>query len=171
MNQFQEKIQKAIRKNVLLDLKDNQDNEEVKKIKNGMSIKGHTHIRVKCRICKRITYRWTKKPHKSPLTICAYCPNRSEYLLIKLLRRLKFKYKYNGNNCWRGFYPDFINYQSKRIIELYGDYFHNRIDRIKKDKITISDYKTRGYKTMVIWEHELKNRKELIKKIKEFHIK
>ena len=57
----------------------------------------------------------------------------------------------------------------KKIIELYGDYWHNTKDGIKRNKRRLRVYKKYGYKTLIIWEHELKDLSKLICKIEEFN--
>lgn len=64
---------------------------------------------------------------------------------------------------------DFINCNGqKKIIELFGDYWHNRKEVKKRDKKRIKTYAKYGYETLIIWEHELKNRKKLKNKILNF---
>lgn len=66
------------------------------------------------------------------------------------------------------FNPDFINvnYQ-KKIIEFYGDYWHKNTK--KRDKQRIETYKNFGYKTLIVWEHELDNKDRLKEKILNFN--
>lgn len=96
-------------------------------------------------------------------------PNKPEKMLNKLLQKILPKeYKYVGN--WKfvvGRYnPDFINInRQKKIIELYGDYWHNRPDYKKRDKLRIKAYKKYGYQVLIIWQHELKNLDKVTAKI------
>jgi len=61
--------------------------------------------------------------------------------------------------------PDFININGqKKIIELYGDYWHRNDD--PQDRIDL--FAKYGYQTLIIWEHELKNEVELKDKLQEF---
>lgn len=54
--------------------------------------------------------------------------------------------------------PDFVNVNGqKKILEVFGDYWHNLEGRVEKDKKKIKIYKKYGYDCLVIWEHELKN--------------
>jgi very-short-patch-repair endonuclease len=66
------------------------------------------------------------------------------------------------------FNPDFICNPKKKIIELYGDYWHS-LPRYKKlDKKRIEVYSKYGFQTLVIWEHELKNIIQVVNKIRNF---
>jgi len=99
-------------------------------------------------------------------------PNKKELFLNSLLQRILFKkYKYIGDGkvLIEGLNPDFINCNGqKKIIELYGDYWHN-LPRYKElDTRRIRTYAKYGYKTLIIWERELKDINKLIFKIKEF---
>jgi len=116
-------------------------------------------------------------------------PNKSEKLLGKLVQRLlpkEYKFVGDGQVIIGGFCPDFINVNGqKKIIELYGDYWHanhkkykaNDIvyhnikakDIWKKDKRRINTFKKYGYQTSIIWEHELKDNSKLIKKLIEYN--
>ena len=59
----------------------------------------------------------------------------------------------NGEFVLRKRCPDFLNSKKKKLIELYGNYWHRNDN--PQDKI---DYFRRyGYDTLVIWEDELKN--------------
>lgn len=64
--------------------------------------------------------------------------------------------------------PDFINCNgSKKIIEMFGDYWHSEDDILKR-KEHFSNY---GYETLVIWEHELENEREVVNRLKSFNYK
>ena len=118
-----------------------------------------------------------EKQVKSILKGLKLKPNKPEKLFNKLLNRfLPNEYKINvkANIMILGRkIPDFININGqKKIIELYGDYWHSK-DRIHcyedTEKGRIKYFKKYGYKTLIIWEHELKNLKKVENKIKRFH--
>ena len=100
-------------------------------------------------------------------------PNNPEKCLIKLLNKLLPKaYTFVGNgklivNC---FCPDFVNKDNNKIIEMFGDYWHNREDNKIRDKKRMKMYKKHGYKTLIIWQHELETLK-LKRKILDFNKK
>ena len=77
---------------------------------------------------------------------------------------LKFKYVGDGYTWINGKNPDFINFDSKLIIELYSKYWHP-IDDSESRRRHFEQY---GYKTLIIWENELKKKDSLKKKIYEF---
>jgi very-short-patch-repair endonuclease len=102
-------------------------------------------------------------------------PNKPEKRVIKLClrNRLNFSYIGNGQLWFRGehnhiFNPDFIHKSKKLFIEIFGDYWHNRPDYQERDKERFLSYNKYGYKTLVIWEHELKDMPKVLNKIKEF---
>ena len=64
-----------------------------------------------------------------------------------------------------------IDFKNKSIIELYGDYWHNRPESLKRDKNRIKIFKSYGYRTLIIWEHELQNEPSLKSKILKFNKK
>lgn len=67
-----------------------------------------------------------------------------------------FKFWIEGKN------PDWVNINSKKaVIELYGDYFHKG----ENPKKRINFFKKYGFKTLVVWEKELKNTEKLRQKV------
>ena len=99
-------------------------------------------------------------------------PNKPEKIIIKLLNDLSFKnYKYAGNGtCWiTNFNPDFIDKKNKKIIELFGTYWHNLQTAQNRDILRLKAYKKYGYKTLIIWEHELKDIPKVITKLIKFN--
>lgn len=100
-------------------------------------------------------------------------PNKPEQLLNNLLQELlpkEYKYVGNGKMIIDRFNPDFINCNGqKKIIELFGDYWHNRKDWKERDKRRLLAYNRLGFKTLIIWEHELRNLGKVIVKIMEFN--
>ena len=102
-------------------------------------------------------------------------PNKPETLLTKLLNKiLPDEYKYVGNRkvIIDRFNPDFINCNGqKKIIELFGDYWHNLSSYKKRDKRRLIAYNKLGYFTLIIWEHELKDLEKVISKVIEFNLK
>jgi very-short-patch-repair endonuclease len=79
--------------------------------------------------------------------------------------RLKNPNKFVGDRSLiiKGFNPDFINKKQKKIIEMFGDYWHNLPDWRKRDKRKLRIYKKLGYKVLII------KKKILINKILKFN--
>ena len=100
-------------------------------------------------------------------------PNKKEQQLIQLINQNKFPFKYTGDGSlvMGGYIPDFVNCDGKKqIIELFGDYWHNRnkMPWHQTELGRIMAYSQFGYKTLIIWEHELKAPDEVITKIRQF---
>lgn len=94
-------------------------------------------------------------------------PNKQEQKIIQLIKENNFPYKFVGDGQFviAGKIPDFVQCNGqKKIIELFGDYWHTKDEEIKRKKL-FSEY---GFQTLVIWEHDLKNTKEVIKMIERF---
>jgi len=95
-------------------------------------------------------------------------PNKPEKIIINIIKQynLNFIYVGNGKKWVRGentlFNPDFIHKEKKLIIEHFGDYWHNLPNIKKRDKLRVKAYSNKGYKTLIIWENELKNKKQEI---------
>lgn len=105
--------------------------------------------------------KWRKSLHLKP--------NKSEIKLEKTLKEiLPDEYKYVGDFSFilGGKNPDFMNVNGqKKLIELYGDYWHNNDDPQER----IDFFKQYGFDTLVIWEHELKDIEVLKKNILKFN--
>lgn len=114
---------------------------------------------------KNLSKKWVHKPTKP------------EILLSNLIKEnnLPFNYVGDGQVMIGGFNPDFLSKNPKHIIEVFGDYWHNLHSAIEKDKRRLETYSKYGYKTLIIWEHELTGRRgsklnnqEIISKINKF---
>lgn len=73
---------------------------------------------------------------------------------------------YVGNGKLRigGKYPDFINKEHKKIIELWGDYYHK--GQNPQDRIDL--FKQHDYSCIVIWASELKDKINIINKVSKY---
>ncbi len=98
--------------------------------------------------------------------------NKSETFLEFILKKnVPKEYKYVGNGRFfiEKYNPDFININGqKKIIELFGDYWHNKPGIKEKDARKMKVYKNYGYDCLVIWEKDLK-KNNLEKRILDFN--
>lgn len=103
-------------------------------------------------------------------------PNKLEKQLISLITLHKLPYRYTGDfRFWiEGRNPDFVNYNGeKKIIELFGNYWHNPLvnPKVRLDKTydkTIEHYKKYGFDCLILWDYELSNPERIIEKINQF---
>lgn len=59
--------------------------------------------------------------------------------------------------------------RENKIIELFGDYWHNKLENIEIDKRRLKTYKKFNFKVLVIWEHELKDLEKVKERILQFY--
>lgn len=81
-------------------------------------------------------------------------PTHPEVLMNELLTSLfSGKYRYTGDMsfCVGCRNPDFTNHDDRKLIEVFGDYFHQGEDPSKR----IRYFEKHSWKCLVIWEHEL----------------
>ena len=127
--------------------------------------KKHTESAINQMMVKQIK-RWKKRSQQ-------FVQNKCELVLEQILNELFPKeYKFTGlGEVWLGhFNPDFINCNGqKKIIEMYGDYWHNKPSYKRRDKYRLITYKELGYETLIVWEHELKDINPLKDKLISFH--
>lgn len=101
-------------------------------------------------------------------------PNNPEKILINIIEKNNLQFDYVGDRrIWfngehHSFNPDFLSRNSKHIIEVFGDYWHNLPNIKLRDQERLRAYSKYGYKTLIIWEHELKTPFDILNKIKEF---
>lgn len=100
-------------------------------------------------------------------------PNKAERKLTEMFEKngLPFQYVGDGKVVLSGLVPDFINTDGqKEIIELFGDYWHGkratRPTQTEHGRGAI--FKRFGFRTLVIWEHELQDENAVATKIKGF---
>jgi hypothetical protein len=94
-------------------------------------------------------------------------PNNCEKKLNKLLDKMGLNYDYVGDfSYWvGGKNPDFVkNNGCKRIIEMFGRYWHTDEEAIKR-KFLFGQY---GYQTLIVWDDELDDISKLKNKIRRF---
>jgi len=110
---------------------------------------------------------WVKKGKKLP---SFDKPNQKEQQLYQILQTNfpnEFKFVGDGSFMIERFNPDFINCNGRKlIIELFGDYWHSLESYKIRDKKKFNIYQKHGYRNLIIWEHELKNPKNIIEKIR-----
>ena len=107
-------------------------------------------------------------------------PNKLEKYFIEYFNKnflYDFEYTGNGKILIGCKSPDFINEKTKQIIEIFGCYFHKckecKLENSKM-KETLSEieriehFSKFGYKTLIVWEHETKNKEILFKKLQNF---
>lgn len=102
-------------------------------------------------------------------------PTLPERQLIEIIEENKLPYKYVGNGSFiiEGLNPDFINIDGKKnIIEVFGRVWHETLLRNKDWKRSelgrIMVYNSYGFKTLIIWDDEIDNKKVIANKIKLF---
>lgn len=116
--------------------------------------------------------KWNKDPEfiKKKLKGLIKKPNKAEGELIAIINQNNLPYKYVGDGQLIVDFknPDFINTNGeKKIIELFGDYWHNKLNISwhRTEKGTKKVYSKYGFSTLIIWEHELKDESQVINKI------
>ena len=102
-------------------------------------------------------------------------PNKPEIKILNILNEIfPNEWEYVGNfSFWiDGKNPDFVNYDKKKIIEHFGDWWHSKeitgIDNKIHEQERIDHFKKEGYETLIIWEHELEDINKLTGKIQNF---
>ena len=102
-------------------------------------------------------------------------PNKAEIKLQSILNEYfpdEWEYTGDGYHIIGGFSPDFTNRNGhKALIELFGDYWHSpelRNEWHRSELGRIMAYNSLGHRCLIIWEHELKDEKVVVDKVKQF---
>lgn len=92
-------------------------------------------------------------------------PTRPEKMFMELTKEFKLPYDYVGDGkFWIGnLNPDFIHKNSKKVIEIFGDYWHNPgLNKHCKESNTErgrkKTFKKQGYACIIIWEKDFNSR-------------
>jgi len=95
-------------------------------------------------------------------------PNKCEVKILNVLNKFyPNEWKYTGDFSFliNGKNPDFTCINGKKLlIEHFGNYYHQGEDPEERKKI----FAKFGYKTLVIWENELKDMEKVENKIRKF---
>jgi len=115
---------------------------------------------------------------KKRLQACQRKPNKSEQKLISIMLAGNFPFKYvgNGERIIAGKCPDFLDEEGKHIIELFGEFWHspdNKLVTSNSEDYYSPDKRAElflqyGYSTLIIWEKELRNTENVVRRIAEF---
>lgn len=118
-----------------------------------------------------------KNPELIKKRLAALCkkPTKPERQLMKIIQEYRLPYKYVGDGSLiiEGLNPDFININGKKnIIEVFGRVWHETLLKDKDWKRSelgrIMIFNSYGFKTLIIWENELKDEEKVVRKIKRF---
>ena len=99
-------------------------------------------------------------------------PNKAELRLQSILDHYfpgQWKFVGDGHLIIGGLCPDFLNTNNKKqIIEMFGSYWHSE-KQVKRANQTetgrIKHYEAYAFKCLIVWENELKDEAQLVKKI------
>lgn len=102
--------------------------------------------------------------------------NDTEKKLFKFLQELfpgQFQFVGDGKFVIAGKCPDFVHVSEPLIIELFGDYWHSEeqtgLRESDHEQERKQIFESEGYKTLIIWEHELENEDQLKEKLIKFN--
>lgn len=139
-----------------------------KETRNKISIANKGKSRPKISIIRKQEWAdpvFREKRLKSIMRGWHISPNRPEIEMGNILGYLcpnEYKYTGDGAIIINGMVPDYTNINGKKkVLEMFGDYWH----RNDNPQNRINKYKEYGYECLIIWEHELKDRENVAKKI------
>lgn len=102
-------------------------------------------------------------------------PNIPELKMFYILQKISpnmWEYVGNGDRIIDGLCPDFICENDKKIIEVFGDYWHDdnkrNLDKRRTQVGRTSVFNQMGYDLLIIWEYELKDIDKVINKLSNF---
>lgn len=100
-------------------------------------------------------------------------PNKPETAVLNVLDSVypgEWEYTGDGKEIIGGLNPDFMcRSGTNLIIEMFGDYWHTQTlkpYRVNEGRVDV--YAQFGYRTLIIWEHEVKNTMVMQNKIVDF---
>lgn len=92
--------------------------------------------------------------------------NKTELRLLNILKKYFTGWKFVGDGYTfiAGKVPDFINFKKKKIIEMFGAYWHDRSEEGER----IKHFRRFGYDCLVIWDYELCEEEKVLGRIVSF---
>ena len=95
-------------------------------------------------------------------------PNNAEMMLFGIMCYMELPYRYTGNGKFilMGLAPDFVHKSKRKIIELYGERWHEPEEEAER----IATFARSDYQCLVIWTNELRirNRQNVYAKLQTF---
>lgn len=130
----------------------------------------------------------TKEQRKKAMSSVRQQDTKPEKLVRSILHKLGFRFRKNVSSLAGK--PDIVLPKYKTIIFVHGCFWHqhkncrkavrpisniefwnNKLDKnVKRDKQTEAELKSLGWKVVIIWTCEMKNKELLIEKLKNFLI-
>ena len=111
---------------------------------------------------------WRTKQIRAQRQGYSVFPNKAESTLLGLIDTdypNEWAYVGDGSFVIGGYVPDFANINGKKLlIELFGDHWHK--GQNPQDRINL--FKRFGFRTLVVWEHELRQLDNVRERIAEF---
>lgn len=111
---------------------------------------------------------WRNKQIKAQRRGYSIFPNKAESVLLELLESdypSEWAYVGDGSLIIGSAVPDFANVNGKKLlIELFGDHWHR--GQNPQDRIDL--FKRFGFRTLVVWERELKQLDNVRERVDEF---
>lgn len=142
--------------------------EEGRKIlRNKMLSKKNPMYKIWNTSSKEEKQKWIKKM----VIASAKRPTQPEKIMMDIIEKFSLPYKYTGaGTFWiTNINPDFVNINGqKTLIEVFGDYWHNRKDTKEFDMKKGIILKKWGWNRIIVWEDELLNSSplDIVNKIK-----
>lgn len=106
---------------------------------------------------------------------CCKKPNKPEKFVIDIISEnsIPLSYVGDGKVIINGLNPDFINEEHRKIVEVFGKFWHKEYahvtyNRTEEGRKKIFD--SLGYQLLILWDDELKysNRENIINKLNNF---
>ena len=135
-------------------------------LKNRFKHTGKTHSlsdEAKKRIKESNIKTWSKiETIERWLKATRIVPSKPERILIKIIEQNGLPFEYTGNQpkTVGALHPDFMHISDTKVIEVFGDYWHNpetnpSLEGHRTEGGRINAYRYYGYKCLVLWESEI----------------
>ncbi|MEK6792474.1 MAG: NUMOD3 domain-containing DNA-binding protein [Nanoarchaeota archaeon] len=130
--------------------KEHPEVEKQRGIKTGNKLRGKKQA---IKFVEKVRERWKNPQYKEKRLkemMKFTSPNKPENRLNEIIKNNKLPYTFVGNGriIIGGFNPDFISDDNKTVVEVFGDYWHNRKDWIERDKKRFETFKYNGYNSI-----------------------
>ena len=140
-------------------------------------LKGDDNPSKRPEVRAKIKKDWKKNTNrvKNILKSLKNFPNATEQKLMDIIESV-LPGCYELNHPKKGMlvgnrHPDFVAIGSKKVIDMFGDYWHDpvKFPKVLSELDRVKYFEKYGYSLLVIWESELKNLETLVPKLVSFH--
>ena len=105
-------------------------------------------------------------------------PSKPEREMTRIIKELKLPFKYTGDGSFHigGYSPDFVDFENRRVIEVFGRAVHDPYGRFRAYRPSegywgrIAILQGLGYSPMIVYDDEMENETDIKRRLLEWRV-